>query len=58
MAPMADLFERLGHAGEDGEQHVAEQYPDESNDGEFFDYLSSHPSDGERIEALRAADVR
>lgn len=50
LEPMAVLFERMGERHKDGER--------EASRGRFrvLDYLSSHPSDEERIEALRRAD--
>lgn len=50
LAPMATLFERMALHGDEG--------ADEEEEGEWGNYLSSHPADGERINALRAADRR
>ncbi|WP_334190804.1 M48 family metallopeptidase [Noviherbaspirillum sp.] len=68
LSPMAELFERMGNA------HRHEERNRERNDGTGQDsrggrrtgsdsdsplaYLSSHPSDKERIAALRAADAK
>lgn len=54
LAPMAELFERMGA---DGEKDKKKRATRESDEDELFDYLSSHPSDSERIAAMRAADT-
>lgn len=55
LAPMAMLFERMGQVHEDDEDAQLEGAP---QDAEWLDYLSSHPNDAERVEALRRADAR
>lgn len=51
LEPMAGLFERMGELHEE-----EEDYPQQRSS--ILEYLSSHPSDEERIEALRQADQR
>jgi Zn-dependent protease with chaperone function len=48
-APVANLFEKMHRVAYDG--RAADE-----RDGKVWEYFSSHPSDKERIEALRAAD--
>lgn len=55
LTPMAALFEKM-HAAESTEEKADDDDEEESDGG--FDYLSSHPSDAERIARLKAADVR
>lgn len=54
LSPMAALFERMGSdEEEDGAQAANNEAEDEES---WLDYLSSHPGDAERIQALRSAD--
>jgi Zn-dependent protease with chaperone function len=53
LAPMAALFEKMA----DAPAHAA-VVRGKARRKESFDYLSSHPSDMERIARLRAADTR
>ncbi|HJV82342.1 M48 family metallopeptidase [Noviherbaspirillum sp.] len=59
LSPMADLFEKLGAAH--AHDHGADEVPKRRGQSKTrrdrpLDYLSSHPSDEERIGRLRAAD--
>lgn len=56
LAPMAALFEKM----QDGDAARAKQADGsrEGEGGEGYDYLSSHPSDAERIARLRSADAQ
>lgn len=58
LSPMADLFERMG----EDEAHTAKRRPADrqgvEEGEELVDYLSSHPSNAERIARFRAADAR
>ncbi|MEN3276000.1 MAG: hypothetical protein V7631_1790 [Massilia sp.] len=53
LSPMADLFERMK---ERAEERNAGSRMGPRQQAERSEYFSSHPSDGERIETLRAAD--
>ncbi|HVL75649.1 MAG TPA: M48 family metallopeptidase [Noviherbaspirillum sp.] len=52
LSPIAQLFERLGTPDDDDDRAPHSR----SGRSAVIDYLSSHPSDAERIATLRAAD--
>lgn len=58
LSPMAELFERIGSGAEVEAEEEERAPPQRSRTAQVLDYLNSHPSDEERIEALRAADVK
>jgi Zn-dependent protease with chaperone function len=59
LSPMAELFARMGQGDEEGAPHKGRGRAKEQGGVErALSYLSSHPSDAERIEQLRAADVQ
>ncbi len=66
LSPMAELFEKMGdthrhdeqEAGDDEEAPRNRRSKDKPQRDASFEYLSSHPSDRERIARLKAADAR
>jgi Zn-dependent protease with chaperone function len=70
LSPMAELFEKMRALHDEGDKAAAGQSPksakkgtdrngeEKNDDHAALEYLSSHPSDAERIAKLRAADAR
>lgn len=65
LSPMADLFDKMRAASDEGKSHHARKHKrgvrrpadEDGEQDEPLEYFSSHPSDAERIARLRAADA-